>query len=463
VRELVRGSLRFFGGVTLAALVLRLFFVLFLPQVSDDSRIYADLARNWLAHGIYGLSDSGRIIPTYIRLPGYPGFLAAVFAIFGINNFRAVMLIQVILDLGTCFMVADIARRMFSPRAAKTAFVLAAICPFLANYAGAVLTETLEIFFTALALDFAVTGFHQFDHRPFKLWIACGLSVGAAILLRPDGGLLWASMAAYLVAIAILYARRGQAWRNALWAAALVTVFCFLPLAPWTVRNLRTFHVFEPLTPRYANNPGDNVPTGFNHWVKTWMVDSVSVQEIYWQVPGGQIDAAKLPDRAFDSPEQRQRTMEIFDSYNQRGEIDRELDNQFEALARERIAESRFRYYVWVPLLRVADMWLRPRTELTDADPRWWEFNDDLHWSVMAVGFGILGVAYVALGFAGAVRGRGAALVGMLVLFVVLRSIFLGTLENPEARYTLECYPVLMVLAGAVLRKGNKRARYEKA
>jgi hypothetical protein len=193
------------------------------------------------------------------------------------------------------------------------------------------------------------------------------------------------------------------------------------------------------------------------------MVDSVSVQEIYWQVPGGQIDAAKLPDRAFDSPEQRQRTMEIFDSYNQRGEIDRELDNQFEALARERIAESRFRYYVWVPLLRVADMWLRPRTELTDADPRWWEFNDDLHWSVMAVGFGILGVAYVALGFAGAVRGRGAALVGMLVLFVVLRSIFLGTLENPEARYTLECYPVLMVLAGAVLRKGNKRARYEKA
>jgi len=33
---------------------------------------------------------------------------------------------------------------------------------------------------------------------------------------------------------------------------------------------------------------------------------------------------------------------------------------------------------------------------------------------------------------------------------VVLRSVFLGTLENPEPRYTLECYPVLLLLASAL-------------
>jgi len=32
-----------------------------------------------------------------------------------------------------------------SERAAQAAFALTALCPFLANYAGAVLTETLEI------------------------------------------------------------------------------------------------------------------------------------------------------------------------------------------------------------------------------------------------------------------------------------------------------------------------------
>jgi hypothetical protein len=34
---------------------------------------------------------------------------------------------------------------------------------------------------------------------------------------------------------------------------------------------------------------------------------------------------------------------------------------------------------------------------------------------------------------------------------VVLRTAFLGTIENPEPRYTLECYPVLLVWAAAFL------------
>jgi hypothetical protein len=38
-----------------------------------------------------------------------------------------------------------------------------------------------------------------------------------------------------------------------------------------------------------------------------------------------------------------------------------------------------------------------------------------------------------------------------LLLFVLLRSAFLGTLENPEPRYTLEMYPVLIIFAAAAL------------
>jgi hypothetical protein len=41
----------------------------------------------------------------------------------------------------------------------------------------------------------------------------------------------------------------------------------------------------------------------------------------------------------------------------------------------------------------------------------------------------------------------------LLVLFVVLRSGFLGTLENPEPRYTLEMYPIVIVLAARALGK----------
>ena len=124
MRELVRRNLRFFVIASLAALGLRLFFVLRFPGVVTDSFIYGDIAKNWLEHGIYGLSGTDGISPTYIRLPGYPAFLAFIFAIFGTDHYRAALVVQVFVDLGTCFLCADIARRLFGLRCAKLAFVL---------------------------------------------------------------------------------------------------------------------------------------------------------------------------------------------------------------------------------------------------------------------------------------------------------------------------------------------------
>ena len=52
---LVRKYPRFFLGACLAALVLRLFFVFKFPAVVDDSHFYANIAENWLQHGVYGM------------------------------------------------------------------------------------------------------------------------------------------------------------------------------------------------------------------------------------------------------------------------------------------------------------------------------------------------------------------------------------------------------------------------
>ncbi|HKV79251.1 MAG TPA: hypothetical protein VJP02_13980, partial [Candidatus Sulfotelmatobacter sp.] len=111
-------------------------------------------------------------------------------------------------------------------------------------------------------------------------------------------------------------------------------------------------------------------------------------------------------------------------------------------------------YYVWLPALRIADMWLRPRTELFPSDPRWWEFNDDPRWLALSLAFGVMNLAYVLMGTAGLVRSRAVFGMGMLFVFVVLRSLFLGSLENPEPRYTLECFPAFIVAAsGLFLRR----------
>jgi hypothetical protein len=68
----------------------------------------------------------------------------------------------------------------------------------------------------------------------------------------------------------------------------------------------------------------------------------------------------------------------------------------------------------------------------------------------LSLAFGVINLAYVMMGVAGFVRGRAAFGIGMLLAFVVLRSIFLGSLENPEPRYTLECFPALIVAASAL-------------
>jgi hypothetical protein len=190
---------------------------------------------------------------------------------------------------------------------------------------------------------------------------------------------------------------------------------------------------------------------GFNRWVKTWMADYVSVEEIYWPVPGSDIDFSRLPKRAFDSPRQKDQTAELFSAYNTGHDMPPELDARFGTLAAKRIHAAPLRYYVRLPLLRIADMWLRPRTELFPSDPRWWEFNDDPRWLTLSLAFGVINLAYVLLGAAGACRGREFFGIGIFDLFLLLRSLFLGTLENPEPRYTLECYPAVIVLASALL------------
>ena len=92
----------------LVGLGLRLFFIWCFPAFADDTRIYDELERNWADHGVYGLWIGGKLTPVNIRVPGYPAFLAAIYALFG-HTWLAVRLAQAALDLLTCFLTAALA------------------------------------------------------------------------------------------------------------------------------------------------------------------------------------------------------------------------------------------------------------------------------------------------------------------------------------------------------------------
>jgi len=86
--------------------------------------------------------------------------------------------------------------------------------------------------------------------------------------------------------------------------AVVCLLLALAPFAVWTWRNERVFHVFEPLAPRLANDPGENSHRGWERWMKSWCLDFVSTYQIYWNVPGDTLEISELPARAFDSPAQ---------------------------------------------------------------------------------------------------------------------------------------------------------------
>jgi hypothetical protein len=452
--ELVRRNWPFFLLATIAALALRLFFVFRFPHVAGDTWVYGDIAKNWLDHGIFGVTDNGLVRPTLIRLPGYPGFLAAIFAIFGREHYTAVMVAQALIDTNTCLVIAALALELMNARAAKATYLLAALCPFTASYVATPLSETLAFCCVAHALYYGVRGLKALEQGEpgRRLWVMAGLWSAAGILMRPDNGLLLPALG--LAMLVILLRKPNK--RQVVLAGVLLTATSMAPLLPWAVRNWRVFHLWQPLASRYANDPGEFVPHGFNHWVKTWMVDYVSVEEVYWKVSGEPVDPQQLPERAFDTRPEYDKTHDLIARYNQELYLDTEMDAEFEEIARLRVEHNRLRYAIWLPFLRTADMWLRPRTELLNVETRWWEFDRHTSESVFALLWAGLNLFYIAAALRGWLRWRLGMAGVFLIAFVLLRSLFLSTLENPEPRYVLECFPVLLALAGGAFAKSGQ-------
>jgi 4-amino-4-deoxy-L-arabinose transferase-like glycosyltransferase len=435
----------------LLAIALRLLFVMKFPHVAGDTFIYGDIAKNWIDHGVYGFSQpGGDPEPTWIRLPGYPGFLAICFFLFGREHYTAVMLVQLVVDVASCFVIADLARRMMNDRAGKIAFFLACLCPFTANYVASPMPETLSVFALASAYWCLYFALDETKHR-WLAWLGCGLFIAMGTLLRPDGGILLAAVGFFLF---VRLFRVPSERRHTVLAGLLVLAAALAPLVPWAYRNWKTFERFQPLAPRYANDADEFVPLGYNRWVRTWMAEYVSVEDIYWNMPGTDVDVNLLPKRAYDTPEEEARTRQLFADYETRTAIWPELDQKFEQLAKERVARYPFRYYVELPLLKIADMWLRPRTENLPLDSRWWQgYQDDFWNSAKPAALALVNLAYVGLAIAGCFLRPRPRHLFVVAAFLVIRTAFLGTLENPETRYTLECYPLIISLAAIAISR----------
>jgi hypothetical protein len=445
---------------------LRLAFIIFPRPGDDDTSDYLELGHNLLHHGIYGFNDGATISPTLFRLPGYPIFLAIFEQLFaGIWPhawLNSVYLFQGAADVASGILLAMFVRRHLGPSSAQLTLALAMLCPFTAVYVGIGMTEPLSIFAISLGLYAAdrVIAAELAGSRDVTALILAGCAAGIAIVLRPDGAALLIAIGAGL----FFYPRRGfsstkpsrVSLHRALAISALFCIIALLPLVPWTIRNWTTFHVFQPLAARFAD-PGEVSIAGPRRWLRTWTIEYINTANVCWNFPGDTIDLADIPSRAYDSPEQRAQTIALINEYNQTTTLTPHLQAAFTALADERISAHPFRYYIELPLLRLADMFLRPRTEAFYLDVFWWRWSEHPGQTLWAIFLGLINLFYVAAALWGFVRRRVPWPI-MLGIFVILRSVVIAGMENPEPRYTLVFFPVLFVAAAAAFSRTQATA-----
>jgi 4-amino-4-deoxy-L-arabinose transferase-like glycosyltransferase len=460
-----------FIAALLVGLAIRVFFILQFPAHTGDGPMYLSLARNWLHQGVYGLDLNGRVAPVDIRVPGYPAFLAALTFVFRRGDLP-ILLVQAVLDILTCllaavlagFLVPESSRR----RVRLAALWLGALCPFLANYSAAILTEVLAAFCTAVALTAFVAGIAGREslnwgsggkHLHFNVWLAGGLAVGVGTLVRPETPLL-------LIALALVLCwrlRRPANWSHLARVGILTAVGFILPLLPWGIRNAVTLHEFQVLAPRYATLPGEFEARGFDAWSATWLVRYRDVDRTLWILGSDPLQLSDFPVSAFDSPEERDRVAALFSQYNEDCcDVHPAWDAKFADLARERTARHPLRTYLTIPLARVFTLWFTPRVELLPYAGNWWPFadsfrNDPADFTVTLL-LGILGIFYVGLAAAGVLRASHRRMiaapqlwgVAFLVVFCIVRTAYFTHVETPEPRYVLECFPAIFAL-GALL------------
>ncbi|MBU1626112.1 glycosyltransferase family 39 protein [bacterium] len=119
---------------------------------------------------------------TTFRTPGYPAFIAMVFALFG-KHTLAVKITQMILDIVTLILIYKISHRLFDTRTTGIAVLILSMYPYSIYYTAMISTETLFTFWIILSIYLMI---RFYDIRNFQRLFLFSLAISCGIYTRPS-------------------------------------------------------------------------------------------------------------------------------------------------------------------------------------------------------------------------------------------------------------------------------------
>ena len=236
------------GSLLVLALVLRLGYMAVTPnyEVIDDARDYDLHARSIALGQGFAHIGPGPSRRTAFRPPGYPYFLAGVYAVGGVQRaddsrrFLLGRIANALVGTAVVGLIGLLSAQVFDRRVALAALALAAVYVPLILVGGSLMSEPL---FAALLLGGVTAALqHRRSAHRYRWALVAGLFGGLAILTRANAAVLLAPLA-----VAVWDLRPRWSWRALAPPAALVAV-ALLAVAPWTVRNAVAFDAFVPVS-----------------------------------------------------------------------------------------------------------------------------------------------------------------------------------------------------------------------
>jgi hypothetical protein len=229
------------AGVLALALGLRLLVALahLDAPLSFDPADYDRHARSLVDHLNYPSAYAAGPGPTAFRPPGYPMFLAGVYAVTG-GGPGAGRVAQALLGTVIVALIGLIALQLWGMRAKVVASGIAAVYPPLVLVGATLLSEPLFVVLLLGATAAALA--HRRAGRGVRWALAAGVLAGLAWLTRS------LALLAFLPLAWLLWDGRPRWSRAALAAPATFLAAAALVVAPWTARNLAVLDAFIPVS-----------------------------------------------------------------------------------------------------------------------------------------------------------------------------------------------------------------------
>ena len=453
---------RAFLTVAAIAIAARFVFIFVFPETGGDWDVYGAVAQNILRGCGVSLSNpaGAECVPHFggNHLPGYPAFVAAVWAL-SAHSDMAIRVAQALLyALALLRLMTVVEHRTACRSIAVGAGLVLALSPLDVAWPRYLQTETLAL---ATAIWFFAEIVASIDQRRLRV-VPLGLSIVAATFIRLDGIFLCVP-----VAVAAFYLHSPtEALRRGTVTAAIVVA----SLAAWTVRNVAVgLPSLLPIGMVIPN--GAPTPYGYLKWGSTWITEEYQRMGWAWPVNHMTYGTIKIDNKAFDNPQEKARVAALLAQLTQsEGKpFPAELDAQFAELAKERAGRAPLRTYLVLPAMRALALFENPfssfgwpnemidgsisdqaRLDASRSPSRLFDlalaYPGRAASKALNGGYRYLLFAAMAFVIALAMGRRlpqSAPLIWIITAWVVARTVFFAVTNNVETRYTAPTVPAL--------------------